>query len=299
MLNETMSENIADIQPEVQRKFARCIFQLQQIELLLKSLVTHMSVQGSLQSLLSIREEKTADTRMKTMGTLVSLLTGELFTPPTREEMTIDAYEDVSSTNWASIKYTITMSDEEFEKTKLELVDLVEMRNGLVHHFIERFKLSLISECQKAITYLDECDVKISSQLLKLREWGLTMKDAQAATLAYMGTSQFENAILHSIMPDGAVLWKRSTIVEYLRNAEMTCAQDGWTLLDTAIVHIRLIDNEQTPSKYGCKTWKEVLRKSEQFETKKNVNSSNGKGQVWYRSHVSAKSGLTFDMVAM
>lgn len=279
-----MNENIVSVQQGVQRKLGRCILRLQQIEQLIKTLVPLISVQGNPEKLHSIQEKQIADARKKTMGGLVGMLTGEFLTSENTEEITVDAPENVGSTFWFSSKFQITMPDEEFETTIQGLVDLVEMRNGLVHHFIERFKLSLISECHKADAYLDECDEKISIQLLKLQKWRIGASDAAAASLAYMGTTEFENLIVHGITPDGEVLWERSTIVEYLRNAEKACAQDGWALLDTAIAHIRLIDNEQTPSKYGCKTWREVLKKSEQFETKKDVNPSNGKGEVWYRS---------------
>jgi hypothetical protein len=279
-----MNENIVSVQQVVQRKLGRCILRLQQVEQLLKAIVPHISMQGNREEFLSIKEKQIVAARKKTLGGLVSSLTGELLAPATKEETIVDEPENVDSTGWISIDYQIRMSDEEFEKTKQALVDFVEMRNGLVHHFIDRFKISKIAECHKAAAYLDECDEKISAQLLKLQQWGMAIDKARAAQLAYFGSAEFENYFVHGVMPDRKVQSERSTIVEYLRNAEKACAQDGWALLDTAIIHVSLSDKEQTPSKYGCKTWREVLKKSGQFETKKDVNPGNGKGQFWYRS---------------
>ncbi|MBC3875553.1 OST-HTH/LOTUS domain-containing protein [Undibacterium flavidum] len=281
-----MNEDIVKVQQEVQRKFGRCMFRLQQIEQLLKILVSHASVQGHVDEILNIQNKKLADISRTTMGGLVSLLWGELCPPATTEEIPGNEPKEVSETGWISTKFQISMPDKEFEKTKQALVDFVDLRNGLVHQFIERFKISSISECHKADAYLDECDEKIGTQLLQLQLWSKALCDARTAISAYIGTTECENAFLHGVLPDGDVQWNRSTIVEYLRSAEKSCALHGWTLLDTAIEHIRMSDNTQTPSKYGCKTWREVLRKSEQFDIKKNVNLNTGKGQVWYRSRM-------------
>lgn len=279
-----MNENIATVQREVQRKLGRCLLRLQEIERLLKNVVPRVSVQGNAKKILDIRDKKIADARVKTMGALVSLLTEELLTTPATIEISENDLESIDQANWLSIKFRISMSDEEFEETRQALVDLVDMRNGLVHHFLERFDLSSISECHKADAYLVECDAKIDSQSDMLRQFAKDLIEGYRSTSTYFDTTEFLNAFVHGVMPNGEVHWERSTIVEYLRNAEMSCAVHGWTLLDNAIVHINMNDREQSPSKYGCKTWQEVLKKSAQFDIKKDVNSSNGRGQVWYRS---------------
>lgn len=284
ILNEIMEENIVSVQRELQRKYGRCMFRLQKIEQFLKTLLPHISVQGAAEKISSIRDRQIADARLKTMGGLVGILTGEFLAPTTTEEKQDEEPENVGNAGWISAKFQISMSDRDYEETRLAFVDLVEMRNGLVHHFLEKFNISLVSECLKADAYLDECDEKIGRQLLQLQQWAKSFVEVQAKASSYVASDEFENALVHGVMPDGEVHWERSTIVEYLRNAEKACAQHGWTLLDTAIVHVRMSDNEQTPPKYGCKTWRDVLRKSEQFDIRRDVNPSNGRGQVWYRS---------------
>lgn len=284
MLNEIMEEDIVSVQREVQRKFGSCMFRLQQIEQLLKTLLPHVSVQGAAEKISCIRDRQIADARLKTMGGLISMLTGEFLVPATVEEESEKEPKNEGSAGWISAKFQISMPDKDYEETRLAFVDLVEMRNGLVHHFLEKFNLSSVSECLKADAYLDECNEKIDTQLLQLQQWAKGLVDMRAMVSRYVVSIEFENMVVHGVMPDGEVHWERSTIVEYLRNAEEACAQHGWTLLDTAIVHVRMSDNEQTPLKYGCKTWRDVLKKSKQFDIRKDVNPSNGRGQVWYRS---------------
>ena len=283
-----MDETIVNAQREVQRKLGRCMLRLQQVEQLLKALVPHISLVGEVKNLRSIQETQIVCAKTKTMGGLVSILTGELLSHSLSDaELSNDDPDevgDVGETDWIKYRHRISMSAETYEQTKLALTNLVDMRNGLVHHFFERFNIGLVSDCRKADAYLDECDAQIDSQLTSLQHWAKSMQKARELLAEYIASQEFENAFVHGVMPDGIVHWPRTTIVEYLRNAELACAQDGWTLLDTAIAHIRVTEPEQIPSKYGCKTWRQVLKKSEQFEIKEDVNPLNGRGQVWYQS---------------
>jgi hypothetical protein len=283
-----MDEAIVKAQQEVQRKLGRCLLRLQQVEQLLKALVPHISLKGEANHLQSIQEKQIACAKTKTMGGLVSMLTGELLSPTLSDtELSDDESDNVGDaieTGWFKFSCQISMSVENYEQTRMALADLVEMRNGLVHHFLERFNIRVVSDCHKADAYLDECDAQINGQLANLQQWAKSMQKAGELSAEYLNSLEFEDAFVHGIMPDGIVDWPRTTIVECLRNAELACAQNGWTMLDSAIAHVRKSEPEQMPTKYHCKTWRQVLKKSEQFAIREDVNPLNGRGQVWYRS---------------
>lgn len=283
-----MNDTLATVQREVQRKLGRCMLRLQQVEQLLKAVVPHISMEGEAKNLISIQEKQIACAKTKTLGGLVSMLAGELLSPAVSDAEVSgdepDEVGDVDETGWFKHRHQISMSAEDYEQTKLALADLVEMRNGLVHHFLERFNIGLVSDCHKAEIYLDECDTQIDTQLARLQQWANGLQKLRELAAEYMNSQEFEDALVHGIMPDGAVHWLRATIVECLRIAEQACSIDDWTLLDTAIAHIRKNEPEQMPSKYGCKTWRQVLKKSEQFEIREDVNPLSGRGQVWYQS---------------
>lgn len=134
------------------------------------------------------------------------------------------------------------MPPERYERTRQGLAELVAMRNELAHHFLERFNNWTEAGCQEADAYLSACYDRIDRHYVELRGWAETMDDSRAWLATFMQTSQFEDAIVDGIWPDGTVHWPISGIVACLRNAEQACAVNGWTLLDSAIVHIRTRD---------------------------------------------------------
>lgn len=78
--------------------------------------------------------------------------------------------------------------------------------------------------------------------------------------------------LVDGIAPDGQVHWPMSGIVSSLREAEVALAQggqDGWTVLNAAIAWQRQHAPEQTPKRYGCSSWRQVLHESGQFEVRK------------------------------
>lgn len=77
-----------------------------------------------------------------------------------------------------------------------------------------------------------------------------------------------------------------SAMVECFREAEKACSVEGWTALDRAIEFIRQELCEPVPSLYGCKTWWQVLRKSGQFERRREVGSAKTRSHAFYRSLV-------------
>lgn len=284
----SMNNTLATVQREVQRKLGRCMLRLQQVEQIMKALVPHISIEGEPQQIQSIKDKQIACAQTKTMGQLAKMFTEELFSPTLSDgEPKPDVGKDIDvvpESGWLKIQHQFSMSPENYERTMKALADLVKMRNDLVHHFLERFDIRLVSDCHKADAYLDECDAQIGSQLATLRQWTHSLEATRQIMAEHMRSQEFEDAFVHGVMPDGEVHWPITTIVECLRNAELTCSQDGWTLLDTAIAHVRKNEPEQIPTKYGCTTWRQVLKKSEQFAIREDVNPLSGRGQVWYRS---------------
>ena len=98
----------------------------------------------------------------------------------------------------------------------------------------------------------------------------------------------FEDLVYNGIDPDGTVNWPASGAVRALREVEAACAEGGWTLLDSAIVWLRADHSDQTPAKYQCKTWEQVLKRSKQFEIRATVDLASTRGKTWFRSRIAA-----------
>lgn len=287
-----MSDNLHALQREVQRKLGRCMIRLQQYERSMKAMVANMAVEGPPEKLQSIREQQVACASTKTLGTLIGIFTGSYLNIDASEERVALASDEaeVQSSNqiWVRVNCNIALAPERYEQTKLALAELVAMRNDLVHCLLERYDLTQESDCRDAEVHLDACFEQIDGHYLELMGWVKSTNESRELMASIIRSPQFKDAILHGIGPDEEVHWPISTIVECLRNAEQVGAVDGWTLLDSAIAFIGVNHSDQAPNKYGCKNWRQVLKKSEQFEIRTDINPLNSKGQTWYRSREEA-----------
>ena len=276
------------LQHEVQRKLGRCMLRLQQYEQLLKTMVVGMAVKGPIERFQAVQDQKLADMRTKTLGTLVGMFTGNHLTaalPDVEAGPGDDAGTGVQSVDvaWASMRFNISMSPERYAQSKDGLAELVALRNGLIHHFLERFDIFDENGCCAAATHLDACYEQIDAHFERLKDWARSLAETQALASSFLQSKSFEDMFVHGINPDGSVCWARSTIVECLHKAETACQVGGWTSLDTAIEFILKENRDQVPSRYGCKTWRQVLRKSGLFELRSIGGSVGNRGETWYR----------------
>lgn len=274
----------------MQQKLGRCMLRLQQYECQLKAIVAGMAVQGPLEQLQAVQDQKLTGIRNKTLGTLVGIFTDDHLTAAS-SDVEIGPKNGASSGSqsvevaWARMRCIMSMSPEHYKQTKDGLAELVALRNDLVHHLIERFDISDESDCRAAVAHLNTCYEQIDGHLGRLQDWATSIAKTQALAFSFLQSKSFEDTLVHGINPDGSVCWPRSTIVECLRAAEAVCKIDGWTSLDCAIAFILKGNRDQIPSRYGCKTWRQVLKKSGQFEVRSTPVSDGAAGQAWYRSY--------------
>lgn len=279
------SDDVPAIQHIVQRKLGRCLLRLQQYERQLKAIVAHCELIGPADRLSMIREQKVACAQNKTMGTLMGMLTGSFLTSPLPNEEESQMEADVGDQIWLRHRYRLEMTAEHYEAMKADLKELVDLRNKLVHHFIEHFDLWSESGCQAADGFLEESYKTINRHCLNLQCWAKTMIEAQAKMASFIQSQTFED-VLDGIRVDGSVDWPGSGICSCLREAETKLAEGGWTRLEAAIRWIGGTYPEQTPNRYGCNSWRHVLHESRQFEIRKS-QADNETTAVWYRSKVS------------
>jgi hypothetical protein len=240
------------------------------------------------EQLLATRARQEASASEKSLGTLVRMFIGSHLThaPSTAEgaPRDITTIGESSAVAWASMRFNISMSPERYAQTLAGLAALVALRNDLVHHLIERFDLSDESGCRAAVKHLHICYEQIDGHFERLKDWATSLAESQALASSFLQSKSFEDMFVHGINPDGTVCWPRSSIVECLRGAETACQIDGWTSLDSAITFICKKNRDQVPSRYGCKTWRQVLRKSGLFEVRSPASVKGAGGVAWYRS---------------
>jgi hypothetical protein len=277
------SDDVPDLQRTVQRKLGRCMLQLQLYERLLKAMVAHSELSGPPERLQAIRDAKVACAHKKTLGTLVGMLTESYLKLPDLPDTQDQAEADNGDQMWFSFRFQTELSEERYAETKAALKELVELRNELVHHFLQRFDLWDAAGCIAADGFLDESYETIDGHYLTLRDWAKSMHEARTMMAEYMQTQAFEDFLFNGIQPDGSVDWHASGICRCLREAETKLAQKEWTPLFEAIHWIAKTYPEQTPKRYGCGSWRHVIHASQQFETRKQSQADSGHTVVWYR----------------
>lgn len=268
------SVRLAELQRAVQHKLGGCLLRLQQYELLLKAMVTNTDLAGEPAQLQALREARVASVHKTTLGGLVSLFTGGYLRA---EDESAPAQETDDKPPgdrlWFSFQQRKVMSAERHAAITAELNELKDLRNELVHHLLERFDLGQLDRCEAAVAYLDESRATIDRHYLTLRSWAEHMDNARALAASFMNGDAFKDLLIDGIAPDGQVNWPVSGIVSSLREAEQALAPTGsqarWTELNAAIAWIGRQHPDQTPRRYGCSSWRQVLHESHEFEVMK------------------------------
>lgn len=287
-MTDSMENAVVPLQQEVQRKLGRCMLRLQQYERLLKALTGSMAVAGPPEELYAVRDRQVAEVRGRTLGVLVGAFTGSHMavtsSGPQPEEDRMSGGSGPAGMPWASIGFKIAMSPERHAQTKAGLAELAELRNELVHHLIEKFSISGEDGCRAASAYLDDCYARIDAHCRTLGSWATAVNEGRARIAALAQSKSFGDALLHAMDRGGPVDLSGSRIVECLRDAEKTCMVEGWASLSAAVTFISRKSSDQFPSRYGCRTWRQVLQRSGQFEIRSTAGSAGMSGQTWYRS---------------
>lgn len=267
---------------DVQRKLGGCLLRLQQYEILLKAVVAQGEVAAHPAQLQAVQDAQVASVHKKTLGGLVSMLSGQCLTVGEGEDCRDAPQGDDGA--WFSMRCQIGLDASQYQATTAALKELVTLRNELVHHFLLRFDLLQPQGCIAAVAYLDASYQRIDGHYQTLLSWAQGMQEARKLMASVVNSAAFENLLLNGIAPDGTVHWPASGAVRCLREGEARLAIAGWTRLNTAITWLRTQYPEQQPCRYGCSSWRHIIHASQQFEICKRVNTEQGGSEVWYRS---------------
>lgn len=244
----------------------KVIMRLQQIERLTKTIVASHRISGPAHSLATIQDKRIADTSVKTLGNLVNDLLGSYVATSkmrsAEDEVTISP-EEINS---ISARFGMEVSDEDYLRITNELKELVSLRNNLVHHFIDEHDLWSLEGCRGAQDVLVAASNNIGQHFEQLQDWAEEMQEVKRQHLAFMQSAEMRELFITGIVPDGTVHWPIAGIVYALRRAARDLAVDGWTCVAAASRRISEQEPDQSPAKYGCSSWRQVVHESRIFE---------------------------------
>jgi len=276
------SQSLLELQRDVQGKLGRCLLRLQQYEILLKALVANGEIAGPPAGLQAMQDAQVACAQKKTLGALIGRLTARHLTSVEVDDSAEEPQGNGGA--WFRFRFQVGLEASQHQATNAALKELVDLRNELVHHFLQRFNVWERQGCIDADAYLDATFETIDGHYLTVRGWAQGMEEARSLMASFMSTATFENLLVNGIVPDGSVDWLASGAVRCLREAEALFAKEGWTQLNTATTWIRAQHPDQHPQRYGCGSWRQVIHESRRFEIRRTANKEQGCGEVWYRS---------------
>jgi len=282
------SADIATAQREVQRLLGRCLLRLQQYEQLLKAFLAGREVAGTVHTAPIRRAERREALRTATLGNLVTTFLGEYLTDAQaadREQGSID--KEVSATGLPAIRISMTMQmpAEQIAETTVALRELVELRNGLVHHLLEGFNVWTFPGCVGAAEHLTQSYLRIDQRVEELRGWVEHANQARSLTAQFLESQQFQELLFHGERQELNVEWATTDIVASLRDALGAVGDGEWARLDVATAWICKRYPEQVPERYGCVSWPQVLHESRAFQID-HRKAEDGRKVTWFRERL-------------
>lgn len=198
--NSQPDEAVAQSRQVVLRQFGLAVLQLQQYELLLKDLIIHSEYIGPTDTAVTQREQRSGKVKSMTLGGLVTEASKSLIRTTPFEDVELPADKLC-----VRVRIGFQFSPEDGALILAELKQLIELRNGLVHHFMERFDLFSVEGCNAASIYLDESCATIKTAHARLTGWAKDAQQLQQETITLFQSESFRNAIKSQLgLPTGA-----------------------------------------------------------------------------------------------
>lgn len=279
-----MSESTEALQARVQQKLGRCMIRLQEYEGQLKAMLVGMSVKGQPAALEADRSQRASSIQGKSLGHLVGLFIADHLVSEAQADENCASFSRKSPDGSSvSMNFQIVLSSEHHVRIKEGLARMIAMRNELVHHLLEQFDLSGEDGCATACDHLDACHDEVVRQLGALRAWAKGITEL-ATTVSSVLESRLSKMILDDMGNTRSTALHVSGAIRILKEAEAKCSKKGWTLLDAAVKHLAIINKDESPRRYGCRNWRQVLARSGSFEIRFDEGGDDGRGRTWYRS---------------
>lgn len=276
--NAETQQELAAAKSEIERRFGRCLLLLQQCEQVFKLMVAHRTLAGPLESLPAIQQARVEQMHQHTLGMAAQDLLHACVVPVGAPATGPPLPEDCLSFGFST---RLELPPDEYACVQAETRALVVLRNELAHHFVARHDFSRPEGCRIAGEALADAEARIEAYWSRVTAWTEWFDQARIAAASFFTSNEFREWIVNGVAPDGTVDWPSAGCVGVLRQAADALAVGGWTALDAAVPWMAERHPEQTPAKYGCRRWRQVLATSGQFETQ--YRDTAGGRRLWFR----------------
>jgi hypothetical protein len=240
---------------DVLRKIGRNVLVLQQIERLLKFLLTNHRADGTTTDFVERHQRRAEKIQTQTMGTLIKQYIGGILSDAG------DHPNESEGDTQVRMSFTFrTTGDSDFyksQRTNLEL--MVAERNNLIHNLLPQWQLDSHEQMTEASSCLDQQYEKVVPMLEHLKSVTKSMQQSVALLASDEFVRQFELTYL-----------QHSPLITLLHEvATQEARPDGWTSLAHAAQLAGMRESDEVAhmeERYGHSTLKQLLAASELFD---------------------------------
>lgn len=269
--------DLQTLEDDVLRKIGRNLMLLQEVEGMLKTLLTQSSAQAGPDPAIEMQQAKRNEMLAKqTLGALAGQFTKEVFAP--KDETTSESEPEFPA-GYVTFKYSIQADEAYLQQRTASLKLVVDERNELVHHFLPKWTRGLLESARAADQHLDQQHGRILVEFETLKAHLEAMQRSRVLLHSFMSSPEYERQMEKQ--------WLQSSRIVHLL-AEMSrraVNADGWVQLDAAGQALWVNAREDMSSlraMYGYPKLKPLLVASEVFEMR-DQPLSDGCSRVQFR----------------
>ena len=106
---------------------------------------------------------------------------------------------------WFSTEMKIELQPEEFQRAIAGLRELLDPRNQMVHHLLDRFDLRDDEGCRAADAHLVDAHSQIDRHYAVLPKWTFATSEGDRMMAEFMANPAYADFLIFGIHPDGPV----------------------------------------------------------------------------------------------
>lgn len=254
---------------EVLRKIGRNMILFQQMERMLKYLITNGNGSGYISEIKANKEQRAETIHRQTMGQLVGQYLDD--THLGRDEST--EKPEILKEAYLSFNFRLKCDAVYYENKKQDLDSIVADRNELIHHLLPGFNPNSIESCLETDRYLEQQREKLIPEFDMLRNMTKILQEGWKEIGEFLASDEGKK---HFNM----LLLRQSRLVMLLiEKATKIARGDGWAVLDAAAHQIRQQANDEITAlneRYGHKTLKGLMLATDIFDINEECTDKGG-----------------------
>lgn len=271
-----MREDIEELKNEVLRKIGRNVVLYQQLEVMLKLLVSNGNIAGYVCDLQLIKEQKKEKVMRQTLGHVAGQFLENTYGEYQEHDEELDELSEKKM--HVSFSYKIQSDENHYQRTKENLAKIIQERNDLIHHFILNYNLNSMDSLLEAEQYLDCKREALLPELENVKQYLKALDEGRKELARLISSGEADR------------LWKLDELrQEYVvillgRIIEVAARADGWTLVVHAgqLLHQNAPDQlKEVKKKYNCRTLNELITKTEIFELEDEPTPKGGRRAIY------------------